>query len=136
MMACTSPAFTVRSRPLRISLPSISTCRFLISSRGTFQILTFEPSPYLSSRHDVAVSAHVNKQLSRKVRIFLNLEDNVALPRNTHQQSAGYSAIAGAKSRENCLLADGQIAFDDGGDFYLGDNDVSAVSRHVVARPN
>src|SRR5271170_811631 len=30
-MACTSPAFTVRSRPLRISLPSISTCKFLIS---------------------------------------------------------------------------------------------------------
>ena len=31
MIACTSPAFTVRSRPLRISLPSISTCRFLTS---------------------------------------------------------------------------------------------------------
>src|ERR1700688_665793 len=34
MIACTSPAFTVRSRPLRISLPSISTCRFSISSNG------------------------------------------------------------------------------------------------------
>src|SRR5271170_2853245 len=34
MIACTSPAFTVRSRPLRISLPSISTCRFLTSSNG------------------------------------------------------------------------------------------------------
>src|SRR6516225_8175293 len=32
MIACTSPAFTARSRPLRISLPSISTCRFLISN--------------------------------------------------------------------------------------------------------
>ena len=35
MMACTSPLFTVRSRPLRISLPSTVTCRFLISSSGT-----------------------------------------------------------------------------------------------------
>src|SRR5437588_4803244 len=34
MMACTSPLFTARSRPLRIFLPSISTCRFLISSKG------------------------------------------------------------------------------------------------------
>src|SRR5215472_4696648 len=34
MMACTSPALTARSTPLRISLPSISTCRFLISSSG------------------------------------------------------------------------------------------------------
>src|ERR1700722_17966099 len=34
MIAWTSPAFTMRSRPLRISLPSISTCRFSISSNG------------------------------------------------------------------------------------------------------
>src|SRR5690348_10539834 len=34
MMACTSPGFTVRSSPFRIFLPSISTCRFLISNRG------------------------------------------------------------------------------------------------------
>src|SRR6059036_3155632 len=32
MMACTSPARTVRSTPRRISLPSIPACRFLISS--------------------------------------------------------------------------------------------------------
>src|ERR1043165_6297390 len=37
MIACTSPGFTVRSRPLRIFLPSISTCRFLISSSGISQ---------------------------------------------------------------------------------------------------
>src|SRR5215472_4166548 len=32
MIACTSPGFTVRSRPFKISLPSISACRFFISS--------------------------------------------------------------------------------------------------------
>src|SRR3974390_2118082 len=32
MMAWTSPAFTVRSRPLRICRSSTLTCRFLISS--------------------------------------------------------------------------------------------------------
>src|SRR5271170_5092695 len=40
-MACTSPALTVRLSPLRISLPSISTCKSLTSSNG------IEP-PYLS----------------------------------------------------------------------------------------
>src|SRR6185436_10693059 len=35
MMACTSPLFTVRSRPLRIFLPSTVTCKFLTSSIGT-----------------------------------------------------------------------------------------------------
>src|SRR4051794_28529940 len=35
MMACTSPLFTARSRPLRISLPSTVTYRFLTSSIGT-----------------------------------------------------------------------------------------------------
>src|SRR5690242_20772612 len=35
MMACTSPLFTVRSRPLRISRPSTVTWRFLISSIAT-----------------------------------------------------------------------------------------------------
>src|SRR3984885_9738302 len=39
MIACTSPAFTARSRPLRISLPSISTCRFLISN----SVIVFNP---------------------------------------------------------------------------------------------
>src|SRR3982074_1424053 len=35
MMACTSPLFTVRSRPLRICLPSTVTCKFLTSNIGT-----------------------------------------------------------------------------------------------------
>src|SRR4029079_8324584 len=35
MMACTSPLFTARSRPLRISLPSTVTCRFFTSNIGT-----------------------------------------------------------------------------------------------------
>src|SRR5579863_1531065 len=34
MMACTSPAFTVRSRPRKISLPSIPACKFLISNKA------------------------------------------------------------------------------------------------------
>src|SRR4051794_29469281 len=34
MMACTSPLFTVRLTPLRISLSSIETCRFSISNIG------------------------------------------------------------------------------------------------------
>src|ERR1043166_3684072 len=35
MMACTSPLFTVRSRPFRICLPSTVTCKFLTSNIGT-----------------------------------------------------------------------------------------------------
>src|SRR5258707_8873287 len=34
MMACTLPFSIARSRPLRIFLPSTSTCRFLISNSG------------------------------------------------------------------------------------------------------
>src|SRR5215211_5982885 len=34
MMACTSPLFTTRSRPLRIALPSTVTCRFLTSNKA------------------------------------------------------------------------------------------------------
>ena len=42
MMACTSPLFTTRSRPLRICLPSTVTCRFLTSSIGTSLVLTYK----------------------------------------------------------------------------------------------
>src|SRR5687768_9678005 len=42
MMACTSPAFTLRSIPFRISLPSAWTCRFLISSICPLSNRTFE----------------------------------------------------------------------------------------------
>src|SRR5437588_12004057 len=38
MMACTSPALTARSTPLRICLSSISTCKFLISSSDIFHL--------------------------------------------------------------------------------------------------
>src|SRR4051812_28250628 len=36
MMACTSPALTVRSMPLRISRSPTVACRFLISSSGMY----------------------------------------------------------------------------------------------------
>src|SRR5476649_2724529 len=34
MIACTSPTFTVRSRPFRIFLPPASTCRFFTSNKA------------------------------------------------------------------------------------------------------
>src|SRR5882672_1450401 len=34
MIACTSPLFTARFRPLRIFLPSTSTCRSWMSNKG------------------------------------------------------------------------------------------------------
>src|SRR4051812_42368358 len=48
MMACTSPLFTARSRPFRISLPSTVTCRFLTSSIGT----SFVPSDLQAEMRD------------------------------------------------------------------------------------
>src|SRR5262245_62897312 len=45
MMAWTSPGFTVRSRPLRICLPSTLTCRFFTSNKAIrflFAICLFE----------------------------------------------------------------------------------------------
>src|SRR6185312_11240683 len=46
MIAWTSPLFTVRSRPLRICLPSTVTCKFLTSSIGTSCSFSFSsPSP-------------------------------------------------------------------------------------------
>src|SRR5690242_3517231 len=74
MMACTSPLFTVRSRPLRIVLPSISTCRFLISSSG-IQLLPsiYEVQPALYplqpdlDRRDIAVIVLLDRDDARQV---------------------------------------------------------------------
>src|SRR6185436_4966936 len=66
MIACTSPLFTTRSRPLRIFLPSISTCRFLISSRGirpSFKTFNCHPGRAKRKLPHAPLKAHRNELL-------------------------------------------------------------------------
>src|SRR5262245_56707775 len=59
MIACTSPCWTVRSRPLRIGLPSIVTCRVLISSIPFFRCV----NPIIRASANAAFPADAHQLL-------------------------------------------------------------------------
>src|SRR5215475_5935408 len=59
MMAWTDPFSTTRSRPLRICLPSTSTCRSLISSIGRILLSTIIPEYLSCDLPDCLVERHV-----------------------------------------------------------------------------
>src|SRR5215467_14167386 len=61
MMACTDPFSTTRSRPVRICLPSTSTCRSLISSIGRILFSTVVLEHLPSDLPDRLVERHVGR---------------------------------------------------------------------------
>src|SRR5260370_9384130 len=65
MMECTSPAFTLRSMPLRISCLSTLTCRFLISSKliPVPLISCVVATCMVSALSDAAFQAHAQQLL-------------------------------------------------------------------------
>src|SRR5262249_6949119 len=120
MMAWTDPFSTTRSRPLRICLPSTSTCRSLISSIGRILVehhhcrsanTHFRTWAIISDdrlalrlcqvriRGHRAVTAHVDHIFVRIVRNLPNLQRHVAVPCNSSQQECWYAAVADAKER-------------------------------------
>src|SRR4030095_11202364 len=89
MMACTSPACTVRSMPRRMGLPSTATCRFLMVSiraplstdrpfeTDTQQLLRFHRElhrQFLEHLHAEAVDDHRHRVLRREAAALAVIE--------------------------------------------------------------
>ena len=94
MMACTSPAFTVRSMPFRISRSPTVACRFLISSSGMYVLTN------ASFETDTEQLLRLDGELHREF-----LEDFLAEAVDDHRDRV-FGGDAALPAVENLVLAD------------------------------
>src|SRR4051794_27286575 len=110
MMAWTSPGFTVRSKPFRIFLPSISTCRFLISSKGITR-------PYPNRSTNRAFKAHRDQLLRLDGELHRKLLQHVLDEAVDHQRGrllGGKSALAAVEQHVFRDLRGGRLMLEHG----------------------
>src|SRR5229473_394674 len=120
MMECTSPAFTVRSIPLRISWLSTLTCRFLISSKLIPFPLTscVVATCRISALPDAAFQAHAQQFLRLHCEFHRQLAEH-ALAEAIHDHGNGVFRLQPALPQvEELVFADlrgGSLMFHAGG---------------------